>query len=92
MGGGVRGREVAGAVRARRSAAAATRIAGRNRGGAELAALGLGAHDQRSDQAAIFHHMRKGFAGLDMTAEGQEHRTGGVLQPGVGDDHVEDRL
>ena len=63
-----------------------------HRGGAKIDALGLGALDQRVDQMAIFDHVRERFARLDIAGEGQEHRTGGVFQLGIGDDHVEDRL
>ncbi len=41
---------------------------------------------------AIFHHVRKRFAGLDIAGERQEHWTGRVSQPGIGDDHVENGL
>ncbi|MGY4499647.1 hypothetical protein ACVWYH_003578 [Bradyrhizobium sp. GM24.11] len=36
--------------------------------------------------------MRKGFAGRDIAGEIQKRRTRGVLELGIGDDHVEDRL
>ena len=36
--------------------------------------------------------MGERLARLDLAGESQEHRTGGVFQPGIGDDHVEDRL
>ena len=60
--------------------------------GAQIDALGLGSRGQRIDQLAVFDHVRKGFARLDMAGEGQEYRSGGVFQFGIGDDHVEDRL
>ena len=58
----------------------------------KLDAFGLGARHQRVDQMAVLDHMRERLARLDMAGEGQEHRTGGVFQFGIGDDHVEDRL
>ena len=36
--------------------------------------------------------MRERLAGLDIAGKRQEHRTGGVFQPGIGDDHVDYRL
>ena len=63
-----------------------------HRAGAQIDALGLGARGQRIDQLAVFDHVREGLARLDMAGESQEHRTGGVFQLGIGDDHVEDRL
>ena len=36
--------------------------------------------------------MRERLAGLDIAGEGEEHRTGGVFQLGIGDDHVCYRL
>ena len=36
--------------------------------------------------------MRERLAGFDIAGEGEEHRAGGVLQLGIGDDHVEDGL
>ncbi len=36
--------------------------------------------------------MGKGLARRDIAGEVEEHRTGGVFQFRVGDDHVEDRL
>ncbi len=80
------------AVAERHVDAVCARIVGRHRGGAKIDALGFGAHDQRIDQAAVLDHVRKGLAGSDVAGKIQEHRTGGVLQPGIGDDHVEDRL
>ena len=64
----------------------------RHRDGAKIDALRLGALDQRIDQMAVFDHMREGLARLDISGKGQEYRTGGVFQFGIGDDHVEDRL
>src|SRR5258708_918564 len=80
------------AIRQRHIAAIGPRIERRHRGGPEIDTLGLGALDQRIDQMPVFDHMRERFAGLDIARESQEHRTGGVLQSGIGDDHVEDRL
>ena len=80
------------AVGERHVDAVGARIVARHRGGAEIDAFGLGARDQRIDQAAVFDHMREGFARLDIAGKGQEHRTGGVFQFGIGDDHVEDGL
>ena len=40
----------------------------------------------------IFDHVRERFAGLDIAGESQEHRAGGVLQSGIGNDHVENGL
>ncbi len=40
----------------------------------------------------IFDHMRERLARLDIPRKGQEHRAGGIFQPGIGHDHVEDRL
>ena len=80
------------AVGERHVDAVGARVVGRHRGGAEIDALGLGARDQRIDQMAVFDHMRERLAGLDIAGKGQEHRTGGVFQLGIGDDHVEDRL
>ena len=68
------------------------RVVGRNGGGAEIDAGSFGADDQRIDQAAVLDHMRKGLAGRDVAGEIQERRTRGVLELGIGDDHVEDRL
>ncbi len=36
--------------------------------------------------------MRERLAGLDIAGEGQEGRAHRVVEPAVGDDHVEDRL
>jgi len=55
-------------------------------------ALGLGALEQRIDQMTVLDHVRERLARLDIAGEGQEHRTGRVLQLGIGDDHVENRL
>ena len=63
-----------------------------DRGRAQIDAFGLGARDQRIDQMAVFDHMRERLARLDIAGEGQEHRTGGVFQLRIRDDHVEDRL
>jgi hypothetical protein len=41
---------------------------------------------------AVLDHMRERFAGLNLAREGQEHRTGGVFQFGIGHHHVENRL
>ena len=60
--------------------------------GAQIDAFGLRALHQRIDQMPIFDHVREGFAGFDVACEGQECRTGCVLEPGVRHDHVEDRL
>src|SRR6478735_3978360 len=62
------------------------------RGGREFDAFGFRARNQHVDQIAVFDHMREGFAGFDIARKGQEHRAGGVVQLGVGDDHVENRL
>ena len=50
------------------------------------------ARRQRIDQMAVLDHVRERFARLDIAGKGQKRRTGGVLQFGVGDDHVENRL
>jgi hypothetical protein len=55
-------------------------------------ALSLGAGDQRIDQTAVFDHVGERLAGLDIAGKGQERRTGGILQLGIGHDHVEDGL
>ena len=80
------------AVGQRHVDAVGARIEIRHRGGPEIDALGFGARHQRVDQMAVLDHMRERFAGLDLAGKGQEHRTGGVFQLGIGDDHVEDRL
>ena len=80
------------AVGERHVDAIGARIEARHRGGAQIDALGFGARDQRIDQMAVFDHMRERLAGLDIAGKGQKHRTGGVFQLGIGDDHVEDRL
>ena len=80
------------AVGQRHIDAIGARIETRHRGGAEVDALGLGALDQRIDQMAILDHVRERLARLDIAGKGQEHRPGGVLQLGIGDDHVDDRL
>ena len=80
------------AVGQRHIDAVGARIERRHRGGAQIDAFGLGARDQRIDQMAVLDHMRERLARLDIAREGQEHRTGGVFQLRVGDDHVEDRL
>ena len=72
--------------------AVGARIEGRDRGGAQIDAFGLGARGQRIDQMAIFDHMGEGLAGFDIAGKGQEYRPGRVFQLGIGDDHVEDRL
>ena len=72
--------------------AVAARIEGGHRGGPEIDALGLGALDQRVDQMAILHHVGERLARLDIAAKRQEHRPCGVLQSGIGDHHVGDRL
>jgi len=66
-------------------------IAG-NRGRPEIDATGLGVLDQRIDQMAVFDHMGERLARFDMAGKGQEDRPGGILELGIGDDHVEDRL
>ena len=48
--------------------------------------------DQRFEQGGVFDHVRERLARLDIAVEAQEHRTHGILQTAVGDDHVEDRL
>ena len=40
----------------------------------------------------VFDHMRKGLARLDLAGKGQKYRTGRIVERGIGDDHVEDRL
>ena len=40
----------------------------------------------------VFDHMRERLARLDIAGKGQKRRARGVVQLGVGDDHVEDRL
>ncbi len=80
------------AVRQRHVDAIGARDEIRYRGGAKVDAFGLGALDQRVDQMAIFDHVRERLARLDIAGKSQEHRSGGVLQFGIGDDHVEDRL
>ncbi|MEY9180709.1 hypothetical protein ABIA41_002144 [Bradyrhizobium sp. USDA 313] len=72
--------------------AVGTRIVGCNRSGAQIDALGFRTHHQRIDQAAVLDHMRKGLARGDIAGKVEEHRTGGVLELRIGDDHVEDRL
>ena len=80
------------AVRQRHIDAVGAGIERGNRGRAQIDALGLGARHQRIDQIAVLDHMRERLAGLDIAGEGQKHRTGGVFQLGIGDDHVDDRL
>ena len=60
--------------------------------GAEHHAVGLRALDQRIDQRRVLDHMRERLARRDLAAERQIGRPHRVLQLGVGDDHVEDRL
>ena len=64
----------------------------RHRRGHEFDAFGFRAPHQHIDQMAVLDHMRERLARLDIAGKGQEHRTGGVFQFGIGDDHVEDRL
>lgn len=80
------------AVAERHVDAIGARVVGRNNRRAEIDPFSFGADDQRIDQAAVLDHMRKGLAGRDVAGEIQECRAGGVLELGIGDDHVEDRL
>jgi hypothetical protein len=47
---------------------------------------------ERCDEPAVFDHVGERFARLDLAGEGQKGRPHGVIEPAVGDDHVEDRL
>jgi hypothetical protein len=47
---------------------------------------------QRGDERTVLDHMGERLAGLDLAGEGEEHRPHGVVEPAVGDHHVEDRL
>ena len=40
----------------------------------------------------VLDHMGERLAGLDLAREGEKHRPHGVVEPAVGDHHVEDRL
>ena len=80
------------AVGQRHVDAVGARIEIRHRGRAKIDAFGFGARHQHVDQMAVLDHMRERLARLDIAGEGQEHRTGGVFQFEIGDDHVEDRL
>ncbi len=64
----------------------------RDRGRAQLHALLFGARHQRIDQMTVFDHVGERLARLDVAAKGQEYRTDGVVEPGIGDDHVEHGL
>ena len=80
------------AVRQRHIDAVGAGIKAAHRGGAQIDAGGLGARSERIDQIAVFDHVREGLTGLDVAGKGQEHRTGGVFQLRIGDNHVEDGL
>ena len=92
VGGDQQARFDRGAVGERHIDAVGARIKAAHRGGAQVDALVLGARGQRIDQMAVLDHMRERLARLDVAGKGEEHRTGGVFQTGIGDDHVEDRL
>ena len=47
---------------------------------------------QRSDQKTVLDHMGERLARLDLAGEGEKHRPHRVVEPAVGDHHVEDRL
>ena len=47
---------------------------------------------QRRDKAAVLDHVSERFARLDLAGEGQKGRPHRVVEPAVGDHHVEDRL
>ena len=64
----------------------------RHRVGAKLDAVRLRPLDQRIDQRRILDHVRERLARRDLAAERQIGRPHRVLQLGIGDDHVEDRL
>jgi hypothetical protein len=80
------------AVGQRHVDAIAARIECCHRGGAQLDSFRLGALDQRVDQMPVFNHVREGLARFDISGKRQKHRTGRVLQFGIGDHHVEDGL
>ena len=80
------------AVRERHVDAVGARIKAATAVAREIDAFSLGARNQRIDQMPVFDHMRERLAGLDIAGKGQEHRPGGIVQLGIGDDHVEDRL
>lgn len=80
------------AIAERHVDALGARVVRRHGGGAQIDAFSFGADDQRIDQAAVLDHVREGLARRDVAGEIQERRTRGVLELGVSDDHVEDRL
>ena len=47
---------------------------------------------ERGDEAAVFDHVGERLARFDLAGEGQKGRPHGVIEPAVGDNHVEDRL
>ena len=55
-------------------------------------AFGLRFLGQRSDEKTVLDHMGERLARLDLAGEGEKHRPHGVVEPAVGDHHVEDRL
>ena len=60
--------------------------------GAQLDALRVAPSPQRREQRAVLDHVGERLARLDLALEGEEGRPHRVLQPAVGDHHVEDRL
>jgi hypothetical protein len=75
-----------------RATVAALQAESRHRIGAEHHTVHRRPLDQRIDQGRILDHVRERLARRDLTAERQIGRPHRVLQLGVGDDHVEDRL
>ena len=55
---------------------------------AEIARLRL----QRANQKPVLDHVSERLARFDLAAERQKRRPHGVVEPAVGDRHVEDRL
>ena len=55
-------------------------------------AFGLRFLGQRGDEKTVLDHMGERLARLDLAGEGEKHRPHGVVEPAVGDHHVEDRL
>ncbi len=64
----------------------------RHRGGAQLDSLRARLGGERGIERRVLDHVGERLALLHFAREGEEHRPHGVLQLGVGHNHVENRL
>src|SRR3984957_12588224 len=80
------------AIRKRHGDAVAARGKIGNRETAKVDPLGGRTLNQRVDQIAVLDHVRERFTRLDISRKRQEYRPRGVLQFGIRDNHIQDRL